>query len=148
MEIIVSRSNIEKILIAIISQYKEQVKDNKIKDANNTINNILDLVITGDDTKILADNGTYKDSNKSEVDNLISKFNDIISVMTISKEGDNYKVVFPEYEGIETKLSKIINTGTGNKVFVDNGEYVELAEFNEMTDEDITNMINQIQDGE
>lgn len=148
MEILVTQDNIQQLMLGIVEQYQEKLKTNKIAAADNAISNILDLTVSGTGSKILSNNGSYKESKKSDIDDLMSKFHIIQNVMTISKDGQNYKVTFPEYSEMQLIVDKILTTGTGNKLYTNNGEYIEKLQINPMNTTDITNMINQIKDGE
>lgn len=148
MQVIVSKSNIEPIITALIEQCEEKIKSNKITIANTKLSNTLDININGVGNKILSNNGTYKAYDKTKIDNLIEEFNKISSVLTISKEDNHYIIKFPEYNDMESVTSKIITNGNGNKVMLDNNEYVDLATFNEMSDNEVDTMINELMGGE
>ena len=146
MNILITENNMQKLLAGIISQYKEDIKNNKIELSSKQIDSLFNIVTSGDGNKILSNNGEYKDLNFEELNLYLDKYNNIDSIMTITKKDDNnYEIAFNNYNDLFKNLNIIDTSGDGTKVLNDQGKYVSLPSYGTaLTDEEVDAIINLV----
>jgi hypothetical protein len=121
--ILISKDNIENVLKPIVTQLYSQINALDLSAADKAKLTILNYIVTtGDGTKFLSNDGTYKFIDISSLSSMSEKIGVIYSIFNIS--GSSYTLTLPS--DIQAKVDALVTTGTGSKVLSDNGTYVDL----------------------
>jgi len=141
--VLISKENIQTILTAVVSQLYANIKAMDLSAADKTKLTILNYIVsTGDGSKFLSDNGTYKTIDVSNITNMSSKIATIYSIFNIV--GNTYTLTLPA--DIQAKVNALNSTGDGSKVLADDGTYKDLGALilTTLTDTEVSTLISSV----
>lgn len=147
---LVSQTNLDTLLKGLKSAFLSKINTvTVVKNAETVLNNKATVIITnGTGTNVLADNGTYKSNQSSNITTLSTNTNTTWNTLKIQQDvNGHYYPNIPEYNNIVSKITPIINNGDGTLFLNDKGSYVDVQLYREMSTDEINNFCTDIEGG-
>lgn len=141
--ILVSKENLSSIMKAIVSDLYKGIDNIDLSETDKAKLEVLNhILINGDGSKYLANNGQYISIDVDNVNTLSEKINTVYELFNIV--GNEYTIDLPEY--IQTKLNVIKNNGDGSKALSDDGTYKDISStvVSTLTEEEINTLVSEI----
>jgi len=142
-DVLVSKENVQAILTPIIQDIYSKINTLGLSATDKTKLQLINYIInTGDGTKFLSDNGTYKSVDITSLNSASTKINVIYDLFKIS--GNTYTLNLPS--DLQTKLNSLNSTGSGSNVLTDDGTYKNLIGIvvSAITDTDVNTIITNV----